>query len=422
MYEQQLTRVQNSYAKLGIREPFIAAVMTKVKREISDAVPTAATNGSYVKYNPSFVDAQTDSKLFGLTVHESLHVILMHMWRRGTRDPFLWNYANDAIINKYIKDQGYELPDDGVFLSWVTNEMSSEEVYERLKQNPPPPPEQPENGDDDGDGGGSDGGSDGDGDGDSDNGDDGDSGSGPPNGPSGGDPKYPKGGFGNSGDIIDADDEATLRDLEATIVAAADMAKKCGQGSALIDRILESVGQPSVPWFDVLRNMMTEARRDDYSFAKQRKRYISQGIYLPALHSEGLAGLLVGCDMSGSMWGDPREVQQIGAELNGVVNDTHPQFVEIAYCDTQIMEKVDRFEMDEDVVFRPKQGGGTELSPIFNHYEQHQDHFACIVVFTDMCVDFSVLRDPGIPVLWACTDHNYIKAKVPFGTVVSVTY
>lgn len=408
-----LKRVNDSYAKLGIREAFIAAVMTKVDRKISTDVPTAATNGSYVKYNPDFVSGLTDAQLFGLTVHESLHVVLMHMWRRGTRDPYLWNYANDALINKYIKDRGYELPDDGVFLSWVTDSMSSEDIYERLKQDPPPPPPEPPSGNGDGEG-------DGEGDGDDGDGGSGGESDGPPTGPTGGNPKYPKGGFGNSGDIIDADDEATLRDLEATIVAAADMAKKCGQGSALIDRILESVGKVTVPWFDVLRSMMTDSRRDDYSFARPRKRYISQGIYLPALHSDAMAGLMIGCDMSGSMWCNPREVEQIGAELNGVVNDTSPAFVEMVYCDTRLMGKPDRFEMGEEVVFRPKQGGGTELSPIFQYLEQHEDQFTCLLVFTDMCVDFSVIRDPGIPVLWACTDRNYLDRPVPFGTVVEV--
>ena len=401
MTDQQLKRVQDSYAKLGIREPFIAAVMTKIRRELSDDVPTAATNGSYVKYNPDFVAEQTDAQLFGLTVHESLHVVLMHMWRRENRDPHLWNYANDAIINKYIRDRRYELPENGVSVPWVTDAMSSEEVYERLKKNPPPPPPQPQpqSSDDNGDG---------DGDGDSD-------------GQGQGNPNYPKGGFGDSGDLIDADDEATLRDLESTIVAAAQMAKKCGQGSSLIDRILETVGVPTVPWFDVLRHAMTEARRDDYSFSRPRRRYVADGIYLPALHSEALAGLMVGADMSGSMWGDPTEVKQIGIELNAVVQDTGPAFVEVVYCDTQIMGKVDRFDQDEEIKFRPKQGGGTELSPVFNYLEQHEDDFCCLVFFTDMCVDFSTLHDPGIPVVWACTDVKYANTKVPFGSVVHVS-
>ncbi|MFN5833769.1 MAG: DUF2201 family putative metallopeptidase, partial [Akkermansiaceae bacterium] len=127
-------RIDLAYTKLGLREPFIAAVMTKVKREVTTAVPTAATNGSVCKYNPDFIAKWDDEQIFGLVLHESCHVVLMHMWRRDDRDPQLWNYANDAIINAYIKSRGYKLPDGGVFLNWVRDEHSSEYVYDKLKK------------------------------------------------------------------------------------------------------------------------------------------------------------------------------------------------------------------------------------------------------------------------------------------------
>jgi len=107
-------RLDLAYSKLGLREPFIAAVMTRVKREITKSIPTAGTNGTVCKYNPDFMDKCDDEQLFGLVLHESCHVTLMHMWRRDGRDPGLWNYANDAIINAYIKSRNYKLPDGGV--------------------------------------------------------------------------------------------------------------------------------------------------------------------------------------------------------------------------------------------------------------------------------------------------------------------
>jgi len=80
-------RLSVAYSKLSLREPFIAAVMTRIRREISDEVPTAATDGTRVIYNPDFMDKCSDEELFGLALHESLHIILMHMWRRGERCP-----------------------------------------------------------------------------------------------------------------------------------------------------------------------------------------------------------------------------------------------------------------------------------------------------------------------------------------------
>lgn len=380
-------RVGLAYSKLGIREPFIAAVMSKIKREVTSDVPTAATNGSWVKFNPDFVFKCTDSQLFGLTLHEALHVVLMHMWRREGRDPRLWNYSNDAIINAYIRKRGYELPDGGVFVDWVTESMSSEEVYQKLKDNPPPPPDKPDNPDGEGEGEGE-----------------------------GSDSPYPAGGFDGSGDIEDAVNEATKADLEATIVASAKMAKECGQGSGLIDRILEDIGSPKVAWADVLRNMLSESAKDDYTFQRPRRRFVSQGIYLPSLHSDALGGLLIGADTSGSMWGNPKELAQVCAEINAIVSDTRPAFVEVVYCDSQV-QRVDRFEQGDEIVFKPPQGGGTRFKPVFDHLEESMDDYCGMIYFTDLYGDLDELMEPSIPCVWGLT-HG--KDDVPFGIPVPV--
>lgn len=129
-----MDRLDLAYSKLGLREAFIAAVMTRVKREVSDKVSTAGTNGTWVRYNPAFCDPLTDEELFGLVLHESCHIVMMHMWRREGRDPRIWNYANDALINAYIKSRGWQLPKGGVHLGWVKEEHSSEYVYNKLKE------------------------------------------------------------------------------------------------------------------------------------------------------------------------------------------------------------------------------------------------------------------------------------------------
>ena len=53
-------RLDTAYSKLGLREPFIAAVMTRIKREVSDEVSTAATDGTRVIYNPDFIEKQSN--------------------------------------------------------------------------------------------------------------------------------------------------------------------------------------------------------------------------------------------------------------------------------------------------------------------------------------------------------------------------
>lgn len=382
-------RLETAYSKLGLREPFIAAVMTRVRREVSTVVPTAGTNGSVVYYNPDFIAPLSDEQLFGLVLHEASHVVLMHMWRRDGRDMALWNYANDAIINAYIKGRGWQLPDGGVHLSWVTDAMSSEEVYERLRQNPPPPQ------------GGGKGKGKGKGDG---------------KGDGGGEPQPNAGGWDGTGDLQDAVDEATRCDMEATIVAAAQMAKDCGHGSSLIDRVLANVGKPNVRWQDVLRSLLTESAASDYSYLRPSRRFIGSGLYLPSLHTPAMGGLAIGWDTSGSV--GQKECDQIAAELQAIVDDLQPEFVEVVYCDSEVTH-VERIERDEPLKLHPKGGGGTRFQPVFEHFAQQNERYCGLVFFTDMCGDLEECEEPEFPVIWANT-YNITPSRVPFGTVVPV--
>ena len=372
-------RIDVAYSKLGLRESFIAAVMTRVKREVSDKVSTAGTNGTWVRFNPAFCDPLNDEELFGLVLHEACHVVMMHMWRREGRDPSLWNYANDALINAYIRSRGWQLPKGGVDLRWVREHMSSEEVYAKLKENPPPPSSGSGSGDGKGDG--------------------------TPN----------AGGFDGKGDLEDAQDEATRVDMEATIVAAAKMAKECGQGSSMIDRILDNVGQPNVRWQDVTRSMMTESSAADYTYLRPSRRFIGSGLYMPSLRTDSLGGLAIGFDTSGSM--GPKECNQIAAEIQAIVDDLQPSFVEVAYCDSSVT-RVERFERDDKLELRPKGGGGTRFQPVFEHFENTGERYCGMIFFTDMEGDLAECEEPAYPVIWADIGHSH--PSEPFGTRVTV--
>jgi predicted metal-dependent peptidase len=377
-----MDRIDLAYSKLGLREAFIAAVMTRVKREVSDKVPTAGTNGTWVRFNPTWCEKLTDEELFGLVLHESCHVVLMHMWRREGRDPKVWNVANDALINAYIKSRGWQLPKGGVHIGWVKEEHSSEYVYNKLKEQQQ---EQQQGG------GGS-----GDGEGDEEDNTNG-------------------GGFDGQGDLHDAQDDATRVDMEATIVAAAKMAKDCGQGSSLIDRVLEKVGEPMVRWQDVCRSMMTESCAADYTYMRPSRRFIGSGLYLPSLRSDALGGLAIGFDTSGSM--GPKECNQIAAEIQAIVDDLQPEFVEVVYCDYAVT-RVERFERDELLELRPSGGGGTRFQPVFEHFAETGERYCGMIFFTDMEGNLQECEEPPFPTIWA--DIGYSHPPEPFGTRVKV--
>jgi predicted metal-dependent peptidase len=290
--------------------------------------------------------------------------------------------ANDALINAYIKSRGWQLPKGGVHIGWVKEEHSSEYVYNKLKEQQQ---EQQQGG------GGS-----GDGEGDEEDNTNG-------------------GGFDGQGDLHDAQDDATRVDMEATIVAAAKMAKDCGQGSSLIDRVLEKVGEPMVRWQDVCRSMMTESCAADYTYMRPSRRFIGSGLYLPSLRSDALGGLAIGFDTSGSM--GPKECNQIAAEIQAIVDDLQPEFVEVVYCDYAVT-RVERFERDELLELRPSGGGGTRFQPVFEHFAETGERYCGMIYFSDMMGNLQECEEPPFPVIWA--DIGYDHPREPFGTRVMV--
>lgn len=96
------------------------------------------------RYNPKFIESLSLGSTIGAIKHELEHVVLLHLVRIGSRDPRLWNIATDMIINGKRKSAHIEQllqveEDTGVKLIWYPEDwpenLTSEEVYERLEQN-----------------------------------------------------------------------------------------------------------------------------------------------------------------------------------------------------------------------------------------------------------------------------------------------
>jgi len=161
--------------------------------------------------------------------------------------------------------------------------------------------------------------------------------------------------------------------------------------------------------------MMTESAAADYTYQRPSRRFIAAGMYLPSLRTDALGGLAVGFDTSGSM--GQKECDQIAAELQAIIDDLQPSFVEVIYCDSSIAG-VQRFERDEQLVLKPKGGGGTRFEPVFQHVVEAYEQYCGLIYFTDMEGDLDECTDPGIPVIWA--DIGRYHPQPPFGTRVDV--
>ena len=99
-------RLSKAKSRLMLDHPFFGNLAMNMPFSLDNTIPTAATNGSWVKFNPDFITPLVDDQLLFLTAHEIMHPVLEHNYRRNHRNHYKWNYAGDAVINPMLEDEG----------------------------------------------------------------------------------------------------------------------------------------------------------------------------------------------------------------------------------------------------------------------------------------------------------------------------
>jgi predicted metal-dependent peptidase len=419
---QKLTRAR---VQLLLAQPFFGTLSLRLKL-IPGSLPTMATDGSRIVYNPAFVDQLKPAELEGTLAHEVLHCALGHQCRRGEREPRLWNEAADLAINPILIGNGFTLP-AGALIDPAFATMSAEEIYARLlrkrteggsalKQAPqqtnagvgtatgsqatngtaPPdaksdPPSQRAPDQD-----------------------------GQTMGEAAGPEPSRSGGFG---EVVDATDEqgqtaspAEKRRQEHEWSIAAEQAlrsaKACGNDPGGIERPVSESRQPQQDWRTILRDFVAATAPSDYRWTPPNRRYIASGLYLPSVERRGLGEVVIAVDTSGSI--GKRELEQFAAEISAISEETQPEAIHVVYCDAAV-QCVQQFGPAEPVQLEPKGGGGTDFRPAFEWVAENDFAPVCLIYLTDFCCD-SFPETPEYPVLWV-TDS---RETAPFGETVRI--
>src|SRR5271170_4462247 len=127
-----LLRIQKARTSLILEHPFFGSLLFRLKGRECRSIPTMATDGVSLYYNPDFVETLNAATLAGTLAHEVMHPALHHHVRRSGRDPKRWNQACDFAINPLLLDAGLSLP-DGVLIDNRFRGMSSEQIYNLLE-------------------------------------------------------------------------------------------------------------------------------------------------------------------------------------------------------------------------------------------------------------------------------------------------
>jgi predicted metal-dependent peptidase len=367
-------KISKAKTKLIIRQPFFATLILGMQIVEDASIPTMATNGQYIKYNPDWTNRLSEDEIMFVLAHETMHVVYLHMFRRGNRTPQRWNQAADYVINDMlVKENCGTMPVGGLLNPQLVANGggTAEGVYKLI----PEENEEKQPGDD-----------------------------------------------GGAMDNLEqpGTDAAQIASQESMarvkIAQARNAAKMQGKLSGDLERLIKEMLRVDADWREVLRHFFTEKAQTNLTYARPKRRFLYDDLILPSYTGEKLGYIAIAVDCSGSV--DDEQLALFEGEIKAIIEDTNPEMVKVIYFDQKV-QRVEQFNVSEGEAFKlkAKGGGGTAFSPIFKFINEDDAQPIGCVVLTDLdCDDFGPA--PDYPVLWASIKHN--NNPVPFGDVTYV--
>ena len=388
-------RIQKARTALVLDHPFFGALLFRLKDRECRSIPTMATDGVSLYYNPDFVETLNASTLAGTMAHEVMHPALHHHVRRSGRDPKRWNMACDYAINPLLVDAGLNLP-EGILLDNRFRGMSAEQIYNLLETEAAQDSGSDEKeSESDGEGSKAE----------------------QPSACEANQPFAPmtEGGIGQVLDAPLADEETPTieeqaREWKIAVNQATTIARQAGKVPAGLNRTLEGVAEAAVDWREQLRRFWSETTPADYSWMRPNRRHLWTGLYLPGVVREGVGEVAIAVDCSGSV--SARQLRLFETEVRSILEGQRPERVYVLYFDA-VVHKVETYEAGQRVDLNPVGGGGTEFGPCFEWLDARGIRPQTLVFLTDLCGTFPE-TEPGYPVLWASTERR----QAPFGSVI----
>ena len=371
-------RLSKAKTALILEHPFVGNIALNMPFELTEDIPTAATNGEKVMFNPNFCDELSDEELKFLVAHECMHPMLEHPFRRQERDIRVWNQAGDYVINQLLVDENMgKMPEGGLYDMdvWHKGGGTTDGIYKILPKE------------------------------------------GPSDDSNGGIGSVGKGGGDPLDQCLDAEggqaeNEQKASEWKVKVAQAAQAAKMMGKMSAGLERFVGKVLEAKVDWREVLQRFVEKCKDDTRSWSRPNRRFLAQGLYLPSSSGEAMGELVVAVDCSGSI--DEDTLNQFAAEVLTIKEDSNPSCIHVVYFDSEVCH-YEKFTRDDELHIEPHGGGGTAFSPVFDYLNKHGiDPIACVFLTDLYCDDYG--DEPSFPVLWVATDKD--KTDAPFGEVV----
>lgn len=419
---EERRRITRMRTALVMSSPYYGILAMRLIPKEGAEFKTAATDGKHFFYNPAYIAGMEDSKLKGLIAHQVGHCFLGHIWRRGTRDPRLWNIACDYALDAMLVRAKFDVPNPLVNPAWAG--WSAEQIYAVLgepRQGSGQGNAQPGDGNDGqspddaaeeqsedatqrkqpGQAGNTDGGA--------------------KSKQAAIDAMFGEGP--TKGEVLDAPAETAIQDQaewNQAVVAAAQVAKSQGSLPGDLELLIQEIIAPKVDWKSITRRFAQMCASLDYSWRTPSQRYTE--VYLPRLRSEHMPPFVIGWDTSGSMM-SAKDQATVMAEVSAIIEEVMPEVTHVVFFDARVTG-TQEFMPGDPLKYEPRGGGGTRFEPVFEWIEEQGIDPACLMMFTDMYGSFPS-EEPSYPVLWASTtkpSELSDRYQAPFGEMVYLDF
>lgn len=365
---------------LFLKVPFFASLLADMmKVKVGDyahlfppgLTPTAATDGKTIYLHEPFIAQLTLPEVVFLLCHEIGHAMFHHIVRAEKYKggigpdgrPFSaqkWNMATDYAINGMLISAGIgKMPAMGLYDARYVG-MLADVIYKALPDDPD----------------------------------------------------------GNSMDhhMPASKDAPSGAEWKRAIVSAKDTAKAMGNMPGAVERFVDDLVNPQVPWADHLRKSVNRAAGRDAStwVRPNRRRLFTQGIVLPSKVGTKAGTIAVAFDTSGSV--SEGELRVFISEVDSILGDLNPERVIVMGVDMEVHDVVELQQGDSVGALKPvcKGGGGTRFAPAFEKLDELGVIPDTFIYFTDMCASFP--DEPTYPVIWCASTEKV----APWGETIHV--
>lgn len=350
-------------ARVGLllRHSFFGNMATRLRMvncENDNFIKTCATDGRHFFYDPGFVDGLTPKQTEFVFAHEVLHNVFEHMFRRGDRDPQIWNIACDYAINQILVDEriGDKVTQIKIFQDNKYRGKSAEEIYDEIFEkydmqqlqalgellDQHMDPEDGDGGDDEKDGKGK-----------------------------GNRPRYSK------------EELKKIRDeIKEAMISAAQSAG-AGNIPAGVRRMIQELTEPKMNWRELLKQQIQSTIKNDYTWMRPSRKGWHTGAILPGMNFDQTIDICVTIDMSGSISNEM--ARDFLSEIKGIMDQFKSFKLKLWTFDTEVYNPVDITEdnIQDFETYEPQGGGGTEFDVNWEFMKNEQIVPKKFIMFTD---------------------------------------